>query len=135
MIVSVVHPIPEQPFVHPLEHKISRGSAVVVDPISYERKGTLVDRSRIVAKYPCEEGDLVVPFLIGFNFCAPRVAIGVTLIVRGPLYVVIEVGPFHHAREIDRHPIKYDSALGIIIDMFVATSGDGGGGGHQLRND
>jgi hypothetical protein len=63
---------------------------------------------------------------------APTVAVAVSL-VAGLFNVIIDISPFQHLAEIQRHPIKYDPGLGICIHVFVGGSGDGRSTQHQLR--
>jgi len=48
------------------------------------------------------------------------------------LYVVIDIGSLEHLREIQRHPVKHRSSLGVCVYVFVVVSSNGSGTRHQL---
>ncbi len=64
----------------------------------------------------------------------PPVAVAVALIARRLFYIVIDIGPLQHLREIQRHAVKHDSGLSICIDVFVAGPRNSRCTGHQLRD-
>jgi hypothetical protein len=64
---------------------------------------------------------------------SPSVPIAVPVITIALLYIVIDVGPLQHLREIQRHPIQHGSSLGICVDVFVFASSNGRGTRHQLN--
>ncbi len=63
---------------------------------------------------------------------AAAVAIAVSL-VNFLLNVIIHVGSLYHLREVERHTVEHDPGLSVCVEMFVASSRNCRGTGHQLR--
>ena len=128
---GVINAIPEQPLREPFKPAV-RGCSVsrraLIDSIGDEGNRACV-RPGIVPWNVAEERDLVAP-LVSVLPLPPPVAVAVPFVSAALLYVVINIGPFKHLGEIQRHPVKRGSSLGVRVDVFVVVSSNGRGTRH-----
>src|SRR5207247_5339243 len=128
-----------QPLCHSFKSAIATGSPTLctfVDPISDERNRTVRAgwiAGGIVAGHRAKESHLVTSLVSIFS-PPPTVSVAMPLIPRTLFYIVIDVGPFWHLREIQCHPVKDHPRLCIAIDVFVAGPSDRRRARHQLRD-
>src|SRR6266487_3976582 len=118
----IIDSIPKQPFRHTLKFAIGGVTrATLVDAISYKGNWTLRHCRRIVAGHLAKERDLVTAQIAVMSL-PPSVAIAVPVIAIALFYVVIDVGPLQHLREVQCHTVKDDSRLSVCVDLFVTSA-------------
>src|SRR4029453_6622032 len=92
-----------------------------------------IQSCRVVARHLTEKGDLVAT-QIPVVPLSPSMAIAMPVIATALFYVVIDIGPLEHLREVQCHAVKHDSGLSICVDVFMANPRNGRCAGHQLRD-
>src|SRR5439155_24387655 len=115
--------VPNESFCQALQFTIGGITCgALIDTIRYKRYRTLLARKvpiRVIARYVAKKGELVTA-QVSIMSLPPTMPIAVSVIAASLFHIIIDIGSFHHLREIQRHAVQHGPGLSVCVDMFIS---------------